>query len=154
MCFQLTLKILRILIFSCLFQKGMIFSSFFSNAVLCLCGQILTVLVFYQFLLYFQQQNSYKNTHTCIYIIEGFKRQRLWTIRSFPEKKQMFISMILCSVSRVFQINSNNNCLIFGRFLQWFYGIFLYNIARKLVSTILVSDKFQTFCIQQLMTSF
>lgn len=58
------------------------------------CGLISLVLVLSQFWLYFQQQNSYKNTHTCIYmyiyIIEGCKRSGFWTIRSFPEKKQMF----------------------------------------------------------------
>lgn len=32
------------------------------------CGLISLVLVLSQFWLYFQQQNSYKNTHTCIYM--------------------------------------------------------------------------------------
>lgn len=41
---------------------------YFSKCSTLFCGLISLVLVLSQFWLYFQQQNSYKNTHTCIYM--------------------------------------------------------------------------------------
>lgn len=64
--------------------------------------------------------------YTCIYIIEGCKRSGFWTIRSFPEKKQMFYyfyGSLFCQSCFIEKLKQQL-CDIRGDSSDWFMAYF------------------------------